>query len=339
MIIIPGVNFLFMLVEIVHKFPSCRIMVVGDLIADEFVYGEIARVSREAPVMILRYERTETMPGGAGNAAANVAALAGRAILTGVIGRDIAGRQLTLGLRSRGVSTEGLISLAGHTTPTKTRILAGSVHSTRQQVIRIDREPQGVWSTSFTEKLISSLEARLSQVDGIIISDYNYGVVSDELLSALRNALRGRQVPVVVDSRFRLKACRGFTAATPNQSELEELIKSRLTTEAELSAAGAQLRDELGLQALLLTRGGDGMMLFEEKGLPHTLDAVGSKEPVDVTGAGDTVIASFTLALAAGAGFNDAAKIANHAGGIVVMKRGTATVTREELIGSLDRNN
>ena len=275
------------------------------------------------------------MPGGAGNAASNVASLSGGATIAGVIGRDVAGRRLKLGLRGRGVATNNVVTIAGYVTPTKTRILAGSVHSTRQQVIRIDREPEGELPADLAERLVARLEPQLGEIDAIIISDYNYGVVSDLLLDVLHNSLRNNSIPVVVDSRFRLRACRGFTAATPNQSELEELIQRRLTTEAELSEAGVQLRAELGLKALLLTRGGDGMILFEDEQSPRLFEAVGSKEPIDVTGAGDTVIAAFTLSLAAGASFCDAARIANHAGGLVVMKRGTATVTEAELLASV----
>ncbi|MEW6733550.1 MAG: bifunctional ADP-heptose synthase [Acidobacteriota bacterium] len=324
-----------MLTNIIKQFPRCRLLVIGDLIADEFVYGEIARVSREAPVMILRYERTETMPGGAGNAAANVAALAERAALIGVIGRDVAGRQLTLGLRRRGVTTSGVLTLSGYATPTKTRILAGSVHSTRQQVIRIDREPTLEQPTDFHTRLIAQLNEKIAEADAVIVSDYNYGVVSETLLAALGKASKARAIPVVVDSRFHLRTCHGFTAATPNQAELEALVETRLLNEVDLNTAGLQLRAQLGLSALLLTRGSEGMILFEEGRLPYKIEAVGSKEPVDVTGAGDTVIATFTLALAAGASFQDAARIANYAGGLVVMKRGTATVTREELLASI----
>src|SRR3989454_2216986 len=159
-----------MLSEIVERFPRCWILVVGDLIADEFVYGEIARVSREAPVMILHYERTETMPGGAGNAASNVASLSGGATVAGVIGRDVAGRRLKLGLRGRGVATNNVVTTAGYVTPTKTRILAGSVHSTRQQVIRIDREPEGELPADLAERLVAHLEPQLGEIDAIIIS-------------------------------------------------------------------------------------------------------------------------------------------------------------------------
>lgn len=322
-----------MLAEIVSKFPNCRILVIGDLIADEFVFGEIARVSREAPVMILRYERTETMPGGAGNAAANVAALADRADLIGAIGRDFSGRQLMLTFRAQGVNTTGILTVKGHQTPTKTRILAGSVHSTRQQVIRIDREP--TLPLTICQDLIQRLRTMIQQSDAIIISDYNYGVINKELLDALRLLIAERPIPVIVDSRFRLRDCTNFTAATPNQAELEELANQRIYSETDLFKTGELLRQELNLQTLLLTRGSDGMVIFEAGQPPVVLAAVGSKDPVDVTGAGDTVIAAFSLALAAGANARQAAQIANHAGGLVVMKRGTATISRAELLASL----
>ncbi len=325
----------FMLTDIIKNFPRARILVVGDLIADEFVYGEIARISREAPVMILRYERTETMPGGAANAAANVAALAGQATVLGIVGDDLAGKELKLSLQRLGATT-ALITQAGYTTPTKTRILAGSVHSTRQQVIRIDKEPENSrYTAELNKDLITTLSTILAQVDGVIVSDYNYGVVNELLLHNLRQAMTERHIPIVIDSRFQLRACNGFTAATPNQAELEALINSRLADDITLFKAARDLRSELDLQALLLTRGNQGMVLFTQTDAPYSLSAVGSKEPVDVTGAGDTVIATFTLALAAGASFAQAAEIANHAGGLVVMKRGTATITATELINSM----
>lgn len=327
-----------MLSEIVKNFSKCRVLVIGDLIADEFVYGEIARVSREAPVMILRYERTETMPGGAGNAVANVAALADQALVIGVVGQDRSARQLTLGLRARGVDTRNIIKISKYQTPTKTRILAGSFHSTRQQVIRVDREPTLPLSDQIVTQLSERLTKCLDQTDAIIISDYNYGVVNQLLLNELRKLLskHPRQIPVIVDSRFKLTDCYGFTAATPNQAELEALVGTRLNTTEQLLNAGERLRAKLELKVLLLTRGNEGMILFQAKQPPYLLSAIGSKDPVDVTGAGDTVIATFTLALASGASFGEAAEIANHAGGIVVMKRSTATVTQDELLNSIE---
>jgi len=330
-----------MLSKFVEKFPQCRVLIIGDLIADEFVYGEIARVSREAPVMILRYERTETMPGGAGNAAANVAALAKQASIIGVVGRDLPGRQLTLSLRNRGVNTKTIITSSKYQTPTKTRILAGSVHSTRQQVIRVDREPTRGLPEHLINQLIETLTSSLDQIDAIIVSDYNYGVVTLTLLNALRKILsepNKRQIPIIVDSRFHLTNCSNFTAATPNQAELEAIAGKRLDKEKELLTVGKKLCQDLGLKVLLLTRGSEGMIVFQPSCEPYILPAIGSKDPVDVTGAGDTVIAVFTLALASGASFYQAAEIANHAGGIVVMKRGTSTLTQSELLASIDAN-
>jgi D-glycero-beta-D-manno-heptose-7-phosphate kinase len=330
-----------MLSKFVEKFPQCRVLIIGDLIADEFVYGEISRVSREAPVMILRYERTETMPGGAGNAVSNVAALAKQASVIGIVGRDLPGRQLTLSLRNRGVNTKGIITVAKYQTPTKTRILAGSVHSTRQQVIRVDREPKEALPEHLINQLIERLTNSFDQIDAIIVSDYNYGVVTLSLLNELRKFLSQpsqRQIPIVVDSRFHLTNCYNFTAATPNQAELEAIAGKRLDTEKELLSVGEKLCQDLGLKVLLLTRGSEGMVIFQPSKDPYILPAIGSKDPVDVTGAGDTVIAAFTLALASGANFYQAAEIANHAGGIVVMKRGTSTLTQSELLASIDAN-
>lgn len=322
-----------MLQDIIRKFSHCRLLVVGDLIADEFVYGQIARVSREAPVMILKYEKTETSPGGAANAAANVAALGGKASICGVTGRDRSGRMLALALRQKSVNTRSVISIPGYITPTKTRILAGSFHSTRQQVIRIDREPQTPISAECYERLYQKLQVAVSEVDAVIVSDYNYGLISPALAEVLRRTSGAR--PVLIDSRHKLKSLQGFTAATPNHAELEELIGHEVVSEAEIDEASERLRLELGLKALLLTRGGEGMNLYTEGGGRLRLPAVGSLDPVDVTGAGDTVIASFALALAAGASYKEAAQIANHAGGLVVMKRGTATISQHELINSI----
>lgn len=330
-----------MLSEIIQKFSSRRVLIIGDLIADEFVYGEITRVSREAPVMILSYEKTETMPGGAGNAAANVAALAKEALVIGVVGRDSSGRQLTLGLRKLRVNTQKIVTIPKYQTPTKSRILAGSSHSTRQQVIRVDREPKEPLTENVIKELIDRLKNSLNEIDAIIISDYNYGLITLSLLNSLKNLTSippYNKIPIVVDSRFNLTNCSGFTAATPNQAELEAIVGKRLDNKEDLLKAGNQLCKDLGLKVLLLTRGSEGMIVFEALEKPYILSAIGSKDPVDVTGAGDTVIATFTLALASGASFSEAAEIANHAGGIVVMKRGTATLTQDELLTSISSN-
>lgn len=321
----------------VRLFPQRKIVVVGDLVADQFLYGQISRVSREAPVLILRYERTETMPGGAANCAVNLAALDGRASLVGLVGEDAAGRALLDKLSGAGVVCNGVLTVPGGRTTTKTRILAGQIHSTRQQVIRIDYESDPVIDPTLREQLRARLREELASADAVIISDYSYGVADTETIAELREAAHARNIPVLVDSRFGLARFPGFTSATPNEDEVEQLLDSKLTTAEQVTMAGLELRERLDYRALLITRGSHGMLLIEENAEPLHIPAVGAREAVDVTGAGDTVIATYTLALASGASFADAAHLANHAGGLVVMKRGTASIKRQELLSSVLR--
>ncbi len=315
--------------SIAARFGAARIVVVGDVIADEFVDGEIARVSREAPVMILKYQSTRTVPGGGGNAASNVAALGGRVTLVSRVGRDRAGRAVTLALREMGVDTSAMTSVRGEATPTKTRIHAGLPHSIHQQVIRIDREPAAPDSAT-TDALVRRLGEALESADSCIVSDYGYGV-ADGQVGEMLAAAAARGVRTIVDSRYRLRAFKGATAATPNEAELEELVGSPINGDADAIAAATEVATEMGLEAMLVTRGSRGILLVERGRDALLLPIVGSAQAVDVTGAGDTVIATFALALASGASYADAARLANHAGGLVVMKRGTATVTNSEL--------
>lgn len=321
--------------RLLEHFSSRRILVIGDFIADEFVHGEIARVSREAPVLILRHEKTSTVPGGAGNAAANLAALGVNTACIGVVGRDRAGRGLTLSLREFGVDTLGVVSVVGRTTPTKTRILAGSSHAPRQQVIRIDREPDAEPDAATEEKLQQRLDDLLPTADGVIVSDYGYGTVSPATIERLRTWKAATGKPVVVDSRYRLNVFHDFTAATPNQEEAEIAVGQSFTNENEAVTGANALRDRLALDALLLTRGSEGMVLSRRDDSTLVVPVVGSRSPVDVTGAGDTVIATFIASLAAGGSLAEAMRLANHAAGLAVMKRGTATVSPEELAASL----
>lgn len=321
--------------SIVERFMNRKVVVVGDVVADQFLYGEISRVSREAPVFILRHERTETLPGGAANCAFNLASLGARAVLVGVVGNDEAGRALLEKLQEASVSCESMSIIEGRRTTTKVRILAGQAHSTRQQVIRVDYEDGPLAEESVREELRTRLRHEAEDADAVIISDYNYGVADEAMSETLRDAVRARNIPVLVDSRFRLSSFPNFTSATPNEDEVEQLLGRKLLSARELEEAGAELRERLGLSALLITRGGRGMMLFEEGRAALQMDAVGAREPVDGTGAGDTVIATYALSIASGATFADAAQLANHAGGLVVMKRGTATVTSEELLQSI----
>jgi len=322
------------LAKIVEGFPGKRIVVIGDAIADQFIYGEISRVSREAPVFILRHEHTETTPGGAGNCAANLAALGAQVELISVLGNDEPGQILLGKLREAGVNCEGVLLSDGRRTTTKVRVLAGQIHSTRQQVIRIDYDNEPGLNSELEAKLRAEIGKAVAGAGAVIISDYNYGVADPKIAGVVREAA-GRTIPVLVDSRFRLSGFSDFTSATPNEDEVEQLLGGKHTDQAALESAAEQLRQRLGYQALLVTRGGHGMTLIETNTMPLHIDAVGSRQPVDVTGAGDTVIATYALALASGASFADAARLANFAGGLVVMKRGTATVRRDELVAAV----
>jgi rfaE bifunctional protein kinase chain/domain len=323
------------LVSIVETFPRRQVVVVGDLVADQFLSGSISRVSREAPVLILRHEQTETVPGGAANCAANLAALGARVSLIGAVGDDAPGTSLLLKLEQAGVDTTGVVVAPGRHTPTKVRVLAGQIHASRQQVLRIDYDHEPANDAQVSAEMGARFIRVADQADAVIISDYNYGAADEAMTESIRVRTKERGVPVLVDSRHRLLSFRDFTSATPNEDEVEQLLNRRLADAGALETACGLLRQELGCEALLITRGSQGMLLLEKDQPARHIEAVGSRQPVDVTGAGDTVIAAYALSLAGGASFADAACIANHAGGLVVMKRGTATISAEELANSL----
>ena len=317
--------------QIIDRFPSVRMVVAGDLIADEFIYGRIDRVSREAPVLILKYDSTEIVPGGAGNAATNAAALGARVDIVGLVGKDEAGRRLEAAM-PRGANLGGVIRSAGIVTPVKTRILAGGVHSAKQQVVRIDRAGSAV-APAILRQVEVQLAKAVRRADAVILSDYGSGLITPALWQRVVSANRGKTPAfVLVDSRHGLAGFAGMTACTPNESEVEALLGVKINDDLSvLELAGRALLRRLQCRAVLVTRGSRGMALFETGKLTDHIPIVGSDQVTDVTGAGDTVIATFTLALAAGATFGEAARLANHAGGLVVMKRGTATVSAAEL--------
>jgi rfaE bifunctional protein kinase chain/domain len=318
------------LLTLIDRFRGRRIAVVGDLIADEFIYGRVARVSREAPVLILNYDTTEVLPGGAGNAARNVAALGGEARAVGLAGTDEPGRRM-LQLLGEAVDVRGVARLREWRTPTKTRILAGGIHSAKQQVVRIDRAAGQRLGRGAREAVAPRLARALRGCHAVLLSDYGTGLVTPAMATSIRRAA-GAGVPVLVDSRYQLLKYRGITACTPNESEVEQLFGITIGDDRRvLEKAGRALLERLRSRAVLVTRGSRGMALFEPGRPTEHIEIYGSDEISDVTGAGDTVIATVTLAVAAGASFADAARLANYAGGIVVMKRGTATVTAAEL--------
>jgi rfaE bifunctional protein kinase chain/domain len=323
------------LLALVDGFSSRRVLVLGDLIADEFIYGEVSRVSREAPVLILKYDATQILAGGAGNAANNVAALGGRATLSGLVGSDAEGRRMLASFH-RGVDKTYVIRARQYRTPVKTRILAGGVHAARQQVVRIDRDTGWPLDETVSRALAKKIEPALDNCDAVLLSDYGSGLITPALADLVRRALarrkRRRAIPVLLDSRYRLFDYRGLTTCTPNESEVEAALGVQIDDDLDaLERAGRLLLRRTGMQAVLITRGSRGMALFQPKQPTVHVPIFGADEVTDVTGAGDTVNATFGLALAAGASFYEAARLANYAGGLVVMKRGTATVSAKEL--------
>ncbi|HEX3871867.1 MAG TPA: PfkB family carbohydrate kinase [Pirellulales bacterium] len=325
--------------KIVRSFAELSIAVMADLVADEFIFGEIARVSREAPVLILKHRERTVVPGGGANAVMNLASLGVNVLPVGVVGDDEPGTLLLEAFREKKISVSGIHRLKHHPTTTKTRILAGMSHTSRQQVVRVDREPEPLGDMHpELLNLIDAAREYATASDGMLVSDYGYGAATPRLLTFVKSNGCLVNKPITVDSRYRILAYEGATAATPNEPEVEEALGIKIGhDDKKLFEAGERMLDELKLESLVITRGRDGMVAFERDAKPAVIPIFGSDQVVDVTGAGDTVIATYTAALAAGADTVDAARLANFAGGIVVMKRGTATVSNKELLAAIDR--
>ena len=320
------------LLELIDAFSNVRVLCAVDLVADEYVYGQISRVSREAPVLILDYDETRIVPGGGGNAVNNIAALGGRPSAIGMVGKDPAGRDLIAALRKSKVDVTAVRRDPDYRTPAKTRILAGGIHSGKQQVVRIDRKTRVSITREIDKHLDSAVKDLLPRADVVMVSDYDYGLITPDFGNALARRTASLRKQAVLDSRYSILSYSGFTSATPNEPEVEAALGIAIGhDDATLENAGRKLMAKLRARALLMTRGKDGMALFEPRRATRHIPIYGSDAIADVTGAGDTVISAYTLALGAGASFHEAAVLANYAGGIVVMKRGTATVSREEL--------
>jgi D-glycero-beta-D-manno-heptose-7-phosphate kinase len=351
--------------KIVETFPRITVMVLGDMVADEFVFGEISRVSREAPVLILRHRERTVVPGGGANAVNNLADLGVNVLPVGIVGNDEFGRLLLRSFRQKHIPITGILKHKNFATVSKTRILAGMPHTWRQQVVRIDREPEGEPAGHISRELVLAAREYLRAADALLVSDYGYGAATPEILDAVRGqpaprnlgegqswrfSRGGKQpspklagalasIPVVLDSRHRMLAFSGVTAATPNEPEVEEALGIRIGQDwKRLCSSAGEIMSRMKLESLVITRGRDGLVAFEGQHKPTDIPIFGGDQVTDVTGAGDTVIAAFTAALAAGANTQEAAHLANYAGGIVVMKRGTATVSQRELIEALEQS-
>ncbi len=314
------------------RFEGLRIGVWGDLILDEHLYGTTRRISREAPVLILTYKGQEYSLGGAGNAIQNLKSLGAYPVPVGVVGRDAEGRRVLSFLRSKGIPTDHVIQAKGYQTPLKTRIMAGDENTRKQQILRIDREDRVPDSAAMTDRIRKAVGSALRDCTALLVSDYSYGAVKPVVYAGVLPAAAAGRIPVAVDSRFRLMDFAGATIATPNEAEIESAVNvAGGGSEAALRTAAARVLRKLRSPALLVTRGSRGMLLFEKGKPPFAIPVRGTTDIVDVTGAGDTVISVFTLALAAGASFRDAAELANFAGGVVVMKKGAAALGPREL--------
>src|SRR5437879_6982992 len=323
--------------ECVEQFNTKTIVLLGDFVADEFQYGEISRVSREAPVLILKHRETQILPGGGANAANNLASLGARVLPVTAVGDDAAGDALVAHFRRQAVNVSGILRARGWRTPTKSRFLAGWAHTVGQQVLRVDYEPKLSLPDAIRKKLRQRVTANLARADAFAVSDYGFGIATPELVQEMSAKLKNA-LPVTLDARYQLHryAKAGITSATPNEAELEGEHHTVIgENSADLARAGRVTLSTMKLQSLLVTRGRHGAALFEPGDRFTQISVHGSDQAVDVTGAGDTVLAAYTLALASGASPLEAAHIANIAGGMVVMKRGTATISREELLNAI----
>ncbi len=319
------------LLEVLPGFEGKRVLVVGDLFLDEYLVGRPTRISREAPVLILEYEKRFALPGGGTNPARNVASLGGRALMAGIVGEDEAGVELRGLLEAAGVQTEGMVVDASRPTITKTRILAHGNHIVRQQIVRMDRFSRSPARSETVQELVEYLEKAIPAVDAVLLSDYKSGVITPEVIDACHRLASRHQKLLTVDSQGDLHRFTGFGLVKANQGEVESTLGESLDCEDAFAGACRRLLDELGAGVVLITRGADGMSVMDAGGRHTHIEVANRSEVFDVTGAGDTAVAVATLALAAGARPVIAAHLANYAAGLVVRKMGNATTTIEEM--------
>lgn len=319
---------------LVDNFAGKRVLVIGDMVADEYLIGRPARISREAPVLIIELDEERIVPGGAINVGVNARSLAAEVFLTGVVGDDLPGQRLRQAIDALQIHQEGLFTDTPRPTSTKTRIMAGSPQHVRQHIVRVDRVDTSEVGEPCKGQIIDYIRRILPSMDAIVLSDYENGVISPDIINACLPMARELHKVVVVDSHGSLFRFQGVTALTPNQPEAEATLGMTITNEHTLNEAGRRLLEGSHAQGVLITRGNEGMSLFEVGKTPLHLPihrAQHSSEIVDTNGAGDTVAATFTLALTAGASMAEAAYLANAAASLVVRRLGCASNTPEEL--------
>lgn len=321
------------LLTYLDRLKDSTLLVVGDIMLDHFIWGKVSRISPEAPVPVVDIQNESIMLGGAANVLNNITSLGGKAIICGVVGNDEMGKKIVHELRLQNVDTEGLVVESSRPTTIKTRVIAHS-----QQVVRFDRESRGEISSESQKLILGYVKRNIRSISGIIVSDYSKGVITKALVAGLVKAAREAGIPVAVDPKVNhFDYYKGVTVVTPNNLEASQASGIDIVDDITLAAAGRKLLNRLKNDSVLITRGEHGMSLFRREESPVHIPTV-AKEVYDVTGAGDTVIAVFMLALAAGAPMDEAAMIANHAAGIVVGEIGTATVKLEQLKKAVNEN-
>jgi D-glycero-beta-D-manno-heptose-7-phosphate kinase len=320
---------------LIESFAGKRVLVIGDMVADEYLVGRPTRIARDAPVLILEMYEERTVPGGATRVAVNARSLGAEVFLAGVVGDDVPGQRLRQAISELGMHQEGMVSDARRPTSTKTRIVAGSSQMVQHQIVRIDRIDNSDLENGSKSRIIDYIQRVLPSMDAVVLSDYENGVISPQILEICLPVASELGKVIVADSHGSLFRFQGVTAITPNQPEAELTLGTSITTLEELNDAGQRLLEGSHARSILITRGAEGMSLFERNKAPvhlpvHHLDH--ASEIVDTNGAGDTVAATFTLALTAGASFGEAACLANAAAALVVRRQGGASNTPEELM-------
>ena len=316
--------------KFVSKFSKAKIGVIGDIVADLYIYGKPFKLSREAPVLVIRYDEERIIPGSAGNTINNLACLGAKIYPISLVGNDREGESIINCFADKKVMLSGIIKDSSWNTISKTRIMAGDDNTSKQQVIRIDKEPNKKITSKIENRIISHLREISKKIDALIVADYGYNLITPIIIKEILKIAKNKIV--VVDSHHQFKKFKGVYIITPNQGEAEESTGITIKNDRDLTQVGKKLLEDIESKAVLITRGNTGMALFESGKNMNKIPIFGRDEITDVTGAGDTVTSVLTLAILAGASFIQAAYLANYAASVVVMKRGTATLTRDELL-------
>ncbi|MCD6460191.1 carbohydrate kinase [bacterium] len=316
--------------EIIDKFAEIKVGVIGDMIADMFIFGQPYRLSREAPVVIVKHEYQKVVPGGAANTVNNILKLNGNVYPVGLVGDDDNGKKLLDYFMENGVDISGIPAITGRNTITKMRVMAGGSHTSKQQVVRIDYDPNMSINKELEQKIIKIIDALIEKLDGLIVSDYNYDLFTPAIIDYIKKISLTKMV--IVDSHHRLAQFKGVSVITPNEQEAVRAVGFEHIDNPDFDRVGNKLMELVKpSMGMLITRGNKGMVFYIKDKKSVKIPISGSDDVTDVTGAGDTVVSVFTLSLLAGATCEEASRIANYAAGIVVMKSGTATTSRYEL--------